>query len=125
VRHHHAGHAQLGLQPLDQRVDHVGVHRVEPRRRLVVQQIRRLPGDRARDADALAHPPRQLGRHLLRHLGLQIHEPQALLHPIGAERQVAVLLVVGDAEADVLEHVHRVEQRPVLEHVADVGAQLG
>src|SRR4029079_18074805 len=35
------------------------------------------------------------------------------------------LVLVGDAQTDVLEHVHRVEQSAVLEHVADVRAHLG
>ena len=59
------------------------------------------------------------------HLGRQVHEPQAFLHAVAAEAVVAVALLVRDAEPDVLEHVHRVEQRAVLEHVADLAAQLG
>src|SRR5713101_7118757 len=58
VRHHHARHADLLLQPLDQPVDHVGVHGVEPRRRLVVQEVLGLAGDRQGDADPLAHAAR-------------------------------------------------------------------
>src|SRR6185437_6912452 len=49
VRHHHARHPQLVAQPLDQPLDHVGVHGIEPRGRLVVQQILGLPGNRPRD----------------------------------------------------------------------------
>src|SRR2546423_1273477 len=60
VRHHHARHAQLVAQPLDQPVDHVGVYGIEPRRRLVVQEILGLPRDRPRDPYALLHPARQL-----------------------------------------------------------------
>ena len=36
---------------------------------------------------------------------------------------VAVQVLVRDAEADVIEHVHGVEQRTVLEDVADTAAQ--
>src|SRR5205823_1780522 len=54
-----------------------------------------------------------------------VHEPQALLHPLRAVRHVAVLVLVGDAEPDVLGHRVRVEQRAVLEHVADAAAQQG
>src|SRR5713226_792162 len=77
VRHDHAGDADLLLQPLDQPVDHVGVHGVEPRGRLVVQQVLGLARDRPGDADPLAHPARELGRELLRHLGREVDEAQA------------------------------------------------
>src|SRR6266487_60577 len=125
VRHDDAGDAQLLLQPLDQPVDHVGVHGIQARRRLVVEQIRRLARDGARDANALPHPARQLRRILAPHLGAQVHEPQALLHAVGAVVVVAVAFLVGDAEADVLVHGVGVEQRAVLEDVADLAAQLG
>src|SRR6266516_4803853 len=125
VRHDDAGHAQLLLQPLDQPVDHVGVHGIQARRRLVVEQIRRLARDGARDADALPHPARQFRRILVPHLGAQVHEPQALFHPVGAVIVVAVTGLVGDAEADVLVDGVGVEQRAVLEDVADLAAQLG
>src|SRR5881628_2639669 len=118
VRHHHARHAQLVAQPLDQPVDHIGVHGIEPRGRLVVQEILGLPRDRPRDSHALLHPARQLGRQLGRHLGRQVHEPQAFEHPVLAELLVVIAYLVGNAEPDVLGHAHRVEQRAVLEHVA-------
>src|SRR2546426_4689651 len=108
VRHHHAGDADLVLQPLDQPVDHVGVHGVEPGGRLVVQQVLGLARDRAGDADPLAHPARELGRELLRHLGGEVDEAQALPHPVGAVAVVVVACLVRDAEADVLVHAHGV-----------------
>src|SRR5437867_11547970 len=86
VRHHHARHPQLVPQPLDQPVDHVGVHRIEPRGRLVVQEILGLPRDRPRDPHALLHATRQLGGVLSGHVGRKIDEPQALLHPLRAQR---------------------------------------
>src|SRR6267143_583069 len=97
VRHHHAGDADLLLQPLDQPVDHVGGHRVEPGRRLVVQQVLGLARDRPGDADPLAHPPRQLGREFLRHLRRHVDEAQALPHPVRAVAVVPVTGLVGDA----------------------------
>src|SRR6266498_4127403 len=84
VRYDDAGDTQLLLQPLDQPVDDVGVHGIQARRGLVVEQIRRLAGDRARDADALPHPAGQLRRILVPHLRAQVHEPQTLLHAVGA-----------------------------------------
>src|SRR5881392_3255687 len=125
VRHHHARHPQLVPQPLDQPVDHVGVDGIEPRGRLVVQEILGLPRDRPRDSHALLHPARQLGRQLGRHLGREVHEPQAFEHAVLAELLVVIARLVGNAEPDVLGHAHRVEQRAVLEHVADLAAQRG
>src|SRR5213594_1339476 len=125
VRHHHARHPQLVPQPLDQPVDHVGVHGIEPRGRLVVQEILGLPRDRPRDAYALLHPARELRRQLGRHLRREVHEPQAFEYPVRAKLLVVVARLVGDAEPDVLGHGHGVEQRAVLEYVADLGAQLG
>src|SRR6266850_8493631 len=125
VRHHHARHPQLVAQPLDQPVDHVGVHGIEPRGRLVVQQILGLPRDRPRDPHALLHPTRQLRRQLGRHIRRQVHEPQAFQYPVLAKLLVVIARLVGDAQPDVLGHIHRVEQRAVLEHVADLGAQRG
>src|SRR2546429_4839644 len=125
VRHHHARHPQLVPQPLDQPVDHVRVHRIEPRGRLVVQEILGLPGDRPRDPHALLPPARQLRRQLGRHVRSQVYEPQAFLYPVLAKLLVVIARLVGDAEPDVLRHAHRVEQRAVLEHVADLAAQRG
>src|SRR6266446_2156184 len=85
VRHHHARHPQLVAQPLDQPVDHVGVHGIEPRGRLVVQQVLGLPRDGPRDPHALLHPARQLRRQLGRHVRKEVHEPQALVHPVLAK----------------------------------------
>src|SRR6266403_1970261 len=90
VRHHHARHAQLVAQPLDQPVDHVGVHGIQPRGRLVVQEILGLPRDCPRDPRAFLHSARQLRRILLRYLGREVHEPQALDHPVLAELRVVV-----------------------------------
>src|SRR6266446_3346400 len=123
VRHHHARHPQLVAQPLDQPVDHVGVHGIEPRGRLVVQQILGLPRDGPRDPHALLHPARQLRRQLGRHVRKEVHEPQALEHPVLAKLRVVIARLVGNAEPDVLGHAHRVEQRAVLEHVPDLAAQ--
>src|SRR5438093_560029 len=47
-----------------------------------------------------------------------------LFRSLPAVRLVPVLVLVGDAEADVLRHRVGVEQRAVLEHVADAAAQL-
>src|SRR5437899_799438 len=100
VRHHHARHPQLLLQAFHQAVNHVRVHRVEPGGRLVVQQILGLSRDGARDPHALFHPPRQLRRILVRHVGRQVHQPQALEHAVLAVRRIDVTRFVGDADPD-------------------------
>src|SRR5207237_339815 len=111
-------------RPVSQTIKHVGVHRVEPRGRLVVQEILRLPRDGARDPHALFHPARQLRRILPGHVELQVHEPQAFLHAVVAKLLVVVARLVRDPKADVLGHGHGVEQRAVLEYVADFRTQL-
>src|SRR5206468_2177829 len=58
VRHHHARHPQLVAQPLDQPVDHVGVHGIEPRGRLVVE----ARPERPRGALEQRRLPRRLPR---------------------------------------------------------------
>src|SRR5947208_1207273 len=125
VRHHHARHPQLVPQPFDQPVDHVGVDGIEPRGRLVVQEILGLPRDGPRDPHALFHPARQLRRQLGRYVRRQVHEPEAFQYPVPAKLLVVIARLVGDAEPDVLGYAHRVEQRAVLEHVADLAAQRG
>ena len=49
---------------------------VEPGRGLVEQQQRRVHDERARQRHALDHAARQVGRHLVRVLGLQPHHLQ-------------------------------------------------
>src|SRR6267154_1543803 len=120
-------HLEVPLQELQHRgilgsVDHVGVNGIEPRGRLVVQQILGLAGDRPRDPHALLHPTRQLRWQLGRHLRRKIHEPEAFEYPVLAKLLVVIARLVGDAEPDVLGHAHRVEQRAVLEHVPDARA---
>src|SRR5947207_3009903 len=125
VRDHHARHPQLVPQPLDQAVDHVGVDGIEPRGRLVVQEILGLARDGPRDPHALFHAARQLRRQLGRYLRRQVHEPEAFQYPVLAEFLVVITRLVGDAEPDVLGHAHRVEQRAVLEDVAGLAPQAG
>src|SRR5881392_2476571 len=71
VRHHHARYPQLVPQSLDQPVDHVGVDGIEPRGRLIVQEILGLARDGPRDPHAFFHPARQLRRQFGRYVGRQ------------------------------------------------------
>ena len=121
--HDDARHSDLLLQPLDQRIDDVGIHRIQARRRLVVQQISRFAGDRPGDADALAHAARQLRGELVADILIEVHEAQAFLDALNAVVPIGIALLIGNAEPDVLEDVHRIEQRAVLKDVADAAAQ--
>src|SRR5712671_4046231 len=65
VGHDHGGDAQSRLHAANQIVYRAGRHRVETRRRLVVQDATRVHGDRACQGHPLAHPARELRRHQL------------------------------------------------------------
>ena len=69
-------------------------------------------------------PPESCAGYFSIGVGRQIDQPDALGDALMAVLLVSVLVLVGDAQADVLEHGHRVEQRAVLEDVPDVGAEL-
>src|SRR5690348_8545246 len=125
VGHHYACDAELFLQALDEPVDDVRIHGVEPRGRLIVQEILGFSGDGPGDPHPLPHPARQLGRELRRHVGLEVHQAEALLDPGLAVAGIRIELFVRDAEPDVLLHVHRVEERAVLKDVPDAGAEMG
>src|SRR5687768_6458357 len=74
VRHDDARDAQLALELHDQPGDGPRGERVEPRGRLVVEHDLGIVRHAARDADALLHATRELGRQLVHHLvGVQVH----------------------------------------------------
>ena len=121
VRHEHAGHVQLVVQPAQpaaQFLAHLGVQRAKG---FVQQQHARLHRQRARQGDALALAARQLGRIAIGQ-PVQLHQPEQVVH-------LALDLVLGrtlrtmldaQAEGHVLEHGHVLEQRVVLEHEPDL-----
>src|SRR5690606_6079187 len=119
VRDDDARHAELSSQLHDEAVDVLRVDRVEAGRRLIVQQILRPARDRPRDADALAHPSGQLGGVLVQDRTVQVDLLQQLRRLVPARFDRAQVTVVVQREPEVLEHGHRVEERRVLEHVAD------
>ena len=93
-------------------------HRIEARRRLVVENVARLERDRARDADPLAHPARELRGVAL--LGARAGprrrgSPRTRSRDLGSSEPAP-----AQPEPDVLADGHRVEQRGELEDVADV-----
>jgi hypothetical protein len=125
VRHHDAGDTQLVVQPLHEAVDDIRVDRVQARGGLVVEEILGTAGDGPRDPHPLPHPAGELSRVLLDRVQRQVHQPDAFGDALPTVLQIVVLVLVGDAEPHVLEHIHRVEQGAVLKHVADLGAHLG
>ena len=74
VRDHDHGEAELRVQLAQQRAEVVGAVGVEPRRRLVEQQQRRVHDERTCQRHALDHAARQVGRHACGVLGLEAHE---------------------------------------------------
>ncbi len=117
VRHHDECRAEILAQVEDQPIEAGGGDRVEPGRRLVEQQQRRIERHRPRDAGAPRHAAGDLRRH---QRGGIAQADQAELHP--RHRLAAFRRQVGEhlqRQHDVLEQRHRAEQRARLEHHAD------
>src|SRR5579875_354299 len=75
------GHAQALLQ-IEQEIEHLGTNGEIERRRMLVQNKQLRPrGDRARNADALALPPRKLVRIALRSRRWQSYALKELTYP--------------------------------------------
>src|SRR6266571_310684 len=111
------GHLQVALQELQ----HRGILGLEDLLRRPHRTDLRLPEQR----HAVRHAER--AAHVVRHddAGHAQLLLQALLDAVGAVVVVAVACLVGDAQPDVLVDGVGVEQRAVLEDVADLAAQLG
>ena len=114
--------ADLGLQAQELVLQPLAVDRVDRPERLVHQHHRRVGGERAGDADALALAARQLRRVAPAQLALEADQVQQLVH---ARRRPALVPaqqlrdrgdVVGDRAVR--------EQADLLDHVADVAPQL-
>jgi hypothetical protein len=118
VRDGQRGGAQRLAALDDQLVDHVAHDRVQPGGRLVEEDDLRLGGDGARQADALAHADRQAGRVGRRHVR---PEPDLLQRRQRdrPRRLPAHALAAHQAELDVAQHAHAVEQGGVLEQHAE------
>ena len=103
-----------------------GVDGVEAGDRLVVEQDLGPAHDGAGQAHALAHAARELGGELLQDEGgVEVHVLERvadLAQHLGRARPPR--LAVGQADHDVLEDVHRVEERRVLEDVAHLAPDL-
>src|SRR6266571_1325779 len=71
-----------------------------------------------------AQAARQLRGELVADILIEVHEAQAFLDALNAVVPIGIPLLIGNAEPDVLEDVHRIEQRAVLKDVADAAAQV-
>src|SRR6185312_3313997 len=113
VRDDDVGAAVLLVDLLDQLAQQRRAHRIEARVGLVEQHDLRVQHERAREAGALAHPARELVRHLVRRVG-QTDLGEAAGDDLG-DLLLALVGVLPQGEGDVVVEVHRAEQRAVLE----------
>ena len=113
-------HVAVDLE--DQLAEQRRPHRVEARVGLVEQHDVGLEHERAREPGALAHPARELVGHLVARVGeADLLEPA---HDDVLDLVLALLGVLAKRERDVVVHVHRPEQRAVLEQQAELLAHL-
>ena len=113
-------HVAVDLE--DQLAEQRGADRVEARVRLVEQDDVGLQHERPREPGTLAHPARQLVRHLL----ARASEPDLVQPPHDdvLDLVLALLRVLAQRERDVVVQVHRAEQRAVLEQQPELLAHL-
>ncbi len=119
VGDHQPGDAEVASAH-DELVHQRGGDGVQPGRRLVVQNVARLEGDRPRDADPLPHSAGELGRSLSL---LPLSSTTSRLSSIRSRIVRLVIAPPDQPHADVLGHGHRVEQRGKLEDVSDAAPQ--
>ena len=122
VRDHDRGHAQSLLKASDQVVDRVGRDRVQPGRRLVVEDPLGRESDCAGQSDPLAHPARQVGRHQILDV-LELDQSQHLDDPV-PDLVLVPVGVLAQRERHVVLHVHRIEQRSGLKQHPDLLARF-
>jgi hypothetical protein len=117
VRDDHDGRVDLGVEVDEQLRDVAGAHRVEAGVRLVDEDDLRVEDQRAGETRAFAHAAGDLaGQFLLRACEAD-H-----VHLVGDDRAdlgLGLLRVLAQREGDVVEEVHRAEQRAVLEEDAE------
>ena len=112
------GHPELRAHELQLFGDDRGGDRVEPRGRVVAEQELRVLDHRARERGPLEHASGELAGQHLRRVG-ELEQLEDLPHPLVhlVRREVRAL---AQRERDVVEHAHRVEERPALEEDAEL-----
>src|SRR3954454_6885634 len=122
VRDHDVGPAVLLVDLLDQLAQQRGADRSERAVGLVEEHDVGIEHERAREAGALAHPARELVGHLV--VGaLEADLAQAPRDDL-LDLVLALVRVLAQREADVVEQVHRAEEGAVLEQDAELLAHL-
>jgi len=114
----------LAVHRLDQGEDARGGHRVEARAGIIVEGDARIGDGRAGEAHALLHAARELARELMigaREADLREARAHAAIDLLGARR----VLLLLERKGDVVGDRHEVEQRVVLEQVAEALARAG
>ena len=114
--------AHLLVQAQELGLEAVARDRVERAERLVHQHQRRVDGERAGEADALALPAGELRGVALAVVGLEADQ----LEQLGGARAGALLVPAEQARdgRDVVRDGHVREQADLLDHVADAAAEL-
>ena len=116
--------AQLSFELEDQLVDDVRADRVQTRRRLIVQDHLRIQGNRPGQGHPLSLAAREPRRIVVLET-VQADHRQLHLDDVVDLPPVASPVVLADREHDVLGDRHAVEERPFLEEVPEVRADLG
>src|SRR4051812_42881950 len=122
VGDHDVGAAVLLVDLLDQLAQQRGADGVEARVGLVEEHDVGVEHERAREAGALAHAARELVGHLVVR-ALEAHLAQAPRDDL-LDLVLALVRVLAQREADVVEQVHRAEEGAVLEQDAELLAHL-
>ena len=122
VGDHHAGQAELVVQPPVILAERVAGQRIERAERLVHQHDARLGRDGAGDADALAFAAGKLGgKTVAMLLAIETHQIEQRVDALGHPRLVPAEQLRRDR--DVFRDRHVREQADALEHIADAAAQ--
>src|SRR4051794_19079413 len=122
VGDHDVGAAVLLVDLLDQLAQERCAHRVEAGVGLVEEHDVGVQHERPREAGALAHAARELVGHLVVR-PLETDLAQAPRDDL-LDLVLALVRVLAQGEADVVEQVHRAEQRAVLEEDAELLAHV-
>jgi hypothetical protein len=113
-------HVSVDLE--DQLTEQRGTDRIEARVGLVEEHDVRLEHQRSREPGSLAHSARELVGHLVA-IGSEADLRQTPVDDL-ADLLLALLRVLPEREGDVVKHIHRAEQRPVLEQQAELLAHV-
>ena len=107
---------------LDQLAQQRGAHRVKSRVGLVEHHDLRVEHERPGESGALAHAARELRRRAVAGIA-EADLGESLIDDLG-DLPLGQVGVLAERERDVVVHVHRAEQRPVLEQDPELPPHL-